>query len=191
MWTDSDFASTNPVRHTINEQVKEEHFDMISSVNLNGEAACRRSTSGGLILLGEHLIKSWSSTQKITALSSGEAEYYAIVKGASQGIGIRSMLQDFRISKASTRHIEVKEDSSAAKGIASRRGLGKLKHVDIKELWIQEKVSNGDLKITKIPGTINLADALTKYCDVHVTNHHVNSTHQNISSLKHPLTPSV
>ena len=108
VWTDSDFASTNPVRHTINEQVKEVHFDMISSVNLNGEVACQISTSGELILLGEHLIKSWSTTQKITALSSGEAEYYAIVKGASQGIGIRSMLQDFRISKASTRHIEVK-----------------------------------------------------------------------------------
>ena len=94
-----------------------------------------------MILLGDHLIKSWSSTQKITALSSGEAEYYAIVKGASQGIGIRSMLQDFQINAASTRYIEVKEDSSAAKGIASRRGLGKLKHVDIKELWIQQKKS--------------------------------------------------
>ena len=63
---------------------------MINDVELNGEAACRRSTSGGLILLGEHLIKSWSTTQTITALSSGEAEYYAIVKGASQGIGTRS-----------------------------------------------------------------------------------------------------
>ena len=141
--------------------------------------------------MGEHLIKSWSSTQKITALSSGEAEYYAIVKGAEQGMGVRSMLIDFQVSEASTRYIEVKEDSSAAKGIASRRGLGKLKHVDIKELWIQEKVHNGDLKITKVPGTINLADALTKYCDVQVINHHIKSTHQTISSTKHPLTPSL
>ena len=191
VWTDSDFASTNPVRHSINEQVKDEHFEMINGIELNGEAACRRSTSGGLILMGEHLIKSWSSTQKITALSSGEAEYYAIVKGAEQGMGVRSMLIDFQISEASTRYIEVKEDSSAAKGIASRRGLGKLKHVDIKELWIQEKVHSGDLKITKVPGTINLADALTKYCDVQVINHHINSTHQTLSSLKHPLTPSL
>ena len=141
-------------------------------------------------MLGAHLIKSWSSTQQVTALSSGEAEYYAIVKGASQGIGIRSMLKDFQISEASNRYIEVKEDSSAAKGIASRRGLGKLKHVDIKELWIQEKVHEGDLRITKVPGTINLADALTKYCDVQVINHHVNSTHQTISTQKHHLSPS-
>ena len=89
-----------------------------------------------------------------------------------------------------SRYIEVKEDSSAAKGIASRRGLGTLKHVDIKELWIQEKVHEEDLRIIKIPGTINLADALTKYCEVQVINHHVSSTHQTISNEKHHLSPS-
>ena len=172
-------------------EVNEEQFNIVSSVNINGEAACRRSTSGGIILLGEHLVKSWSTTQKVTALSSGEAEYYAIVKGASQGIGIRSMLQDFQIHPASTRYIEVKEDSSAAKGIASRRGLGKMKHVHIKELWIQEKVSSEDLKITEVPGTENLADALTKYCDHHVLDYHIEHTHQEITSEQHPLTPQI
>jgi hypothetical protein len=58
VWTDSDFASTNPVRHSINEEIKDEHFEMINSINLEGPASCRRSTSGGLIMLGSHLIKS-------------------------------------------------------------------------------------------------------------------------------------
>ena len=124
-------------------------------------------------------------------MSSGEAEYYAIVKGASPGMGIRSMLQDFQINKPVQRYLEIKEDSSAAKGISSRRGLGQLKHIDIKELWIQEKVSNGNLKITKVLGTINLADALTKYCDTHVLNHHATNTHQIISSVKHQPTPTI
>jgi hypothetical protein len=191
VWTDSDFASTNPVRHSINEEIKDEHFEMINSINLEGPASCRRSTSGGLIMLGSHLIKSWSSTQKVTALSSGEAEYYAIVKGACQGIGVRSMLQDFQVNGASQRHVEIKEDSSAAKGISSRRGLGKLKHIDIKELWIQEKVNSEELKITKVPGTVNLADALTKYCDVHVTKYHLEHTSQHISNDRHKLMPTV
>ena len=43
----------------------------------------RRSTSGGIAQLGDHLIKTWSITQAVIALSSGEAEYYGIVKGAS------------------------------------------------------------------------------------------------------------
>ena len=33
----------------------------------------RKSTSGGVIMLGKHMIKSWSSTQTGIALSSGEA----------------------------------------------------------------------------------------------------------------------
>ncbi len=102
------------------------------------------------------------------------------------------MLQDFQISKASIRYIEVKEDSSsAAKGIASRRGLGKLKHVDVKELWIQGKVAGGDLKSTKVLGTVNLADALTKYCDQHVLSDHLEHTDQQIKSDRHELTPQV
>merc|ERR1711895_351289 len=43
----------------------------------------RKSTSGGVLMLGEHLIKGWSVTQAVIALSSGEAEYYGIVKGSS------------------------------------------------------------------------------------------------------------
>ena len=191
VWTDSDFASTNPVRHSINEEIKDEHFEIINSINLDGPASCRRSTSGGLIMLGSHLIKSWSSTQKVTALSSGEAEYYAIVKGACQGIGVRSMFKDFQINDVSQRYVEINEDSSAAKGIASRRGLGKLKHIDIKEFWTQEKVNSGELKITKVLGTVNLADALTKYCDVHVTKCHLEHINQQIRGERHELMPEV
>ncbi len=191
VWTDSEFASTNPVRKSINEEIKDEHFEMINGINLDGPASCHRSPSGGPIMLGSHLIQSLSSIQKVTAWSSGEAEYYAIVKGASQGIGIRSMLQDFQINDSSQRHVEIKEDSSAAKGIASRRGLGKLKHNDIKELWIQEKVSLEELKITKVPGTVNLADAFTKYCDSHVLNYHLEHTHQHIKNDRHELMPTV
>jgi hypothetical protein len=43
----------------------------------------RKSTSGGLICFGKHLIRGWSSTQKVIALSSGEAEFYGMVRGAA------------------------------------------------------------------------------------------------------------
>ena len=108
-----------------------------------------------------------------------------------RGIGVRSMFQDFQINDANQRYVEIKEDSSAAKGIASRRGLGKLKHIDIKELWIQEKVNLGEVKITKVPGTVKLADALTKYCDVHVTKYHLDNTNQQLRGDRHELMPEV
>ena len=63
-----------------------------------GYKFCRKSTSGGLVQLGMHCIRSWFSTQTVIALSSGEAEFYSIVKGASQSIGIQSMLGDLEYS---------------------------------------------------------------------------------------------
>ena len=48
----------------------------------------RRSTSGGVVRAGSHVLKAWSSTHAIVALSSGEAELFAMVKGAAQSLGI-------------------------------------------------------------------------------------------------------
>jgi len=90
----------------------------------------RKSTSGGVVMWGDHIIKSWSKTQSVIALSSGEAEYYGMVKGASEGLGIQSVLRDFEINVMLT----LKSDASAAIAIASRRGLGKVRHIEVCQL---------------------------------------------------------
>jgi hypothetical protein len=41
----------------------------------------RKSTSGGILYLGGVAVRAWSSNQNVIALSSGEAEYYAALKG--------------------------------------------------------------------------------------------------------------
>ena len=56
----------------------------------------------------------------------------------------------------------VESDSNAAKSFASRRGLGKQRHVQTRYLWIQERVAANDLKIVKVPGGENTAGILTK-----------------------------
>ena len=61
-------------------------------------AGCKgscRSTSGGAIKLGYHTVKTWSTTQAVVALSSGEAELYALTRGASNGLGMVSLAADF------------------------------------------------------------------------------------------------
>ena len=112
-------------------------------------------------MLGSHTIKTWSSTQSVIALSSGEAEYYGIVKGCSQGLGIKSMLEELNVCW----NLRVKTDASAAIGIAKRRGLGKVRHIEVHQLWVQEQVTSGRIRLLKVPGTENLADALTKHVD--------------------------
>ena len=119
----------------------------------------RKSISGGVAMIGCHCIKTWSSTQDIIALPSGEAEYYGLVRGASQAIGIRSMLYDMGVEA----DIEINTDASAAKGIASRKGVGRVRHIEVHQLWVQEKVSSGEIVINKVRGEDNIADILTKF----------------------------
>ena len=147
----------------------------------------RKSTSGGLVLLGSHLIKGWSSTQKVIALSSGEAEYYGLVKGASEGMGTRSIMEDL----GSTVQVKIHEDSTPAKGIANRTGLGKVRHIEVSQLWVQEKVRDREVVINKVKGTDNLADALTKYVGPEELRVHMVGTNSHVWTGRHQLMPVV
>ena len=110
---------------------------------------------------GERLIKGWSVTQSVIALSSSEAEYYGIVKGSSVGLGIRSVLADLGCQV----RLVVCVDSSAAKGMASRKGLGTVRHGDVRQLCVQQKVGSGEVELRKVNGTSILADALAMHAD--------------------------
>ena len=54
-------------------------------------------------------------------------------------------------------------DASAAIAISQRSGLGKLRHIQTQYLWLQERVSCKDVALTKVLGTNNPADLLTKH----------------------------
>ena len=54
-------------------------------------------------------------------------------------------------------------DASAEISIAQRKGLGKVRHLDTTDLWIQENSRNGDINIKKVLGTQTPADLPTKY----------------------------
>ena len=62
-------------------------------------------------------------------------------------------------------NIEVHTDSIAAKGIGSRIGLGKVRHLDTGLLWIQNFIEKGIIKLKKVKGTENPADLGTKDLD--------------------------
>ena len=107
---------------------------------------------------GRHMIKSWSSTQKSITLSSAEAELVAAVKTATEVIGVTQMAADWGWDLEG----QIFVDSSAALGIVHRKGNGRLRHVRVGSLWIQEKVEDEELSMKKIEGEKNPADLLTK-----------------------------
>jgi len=136
-------------------------------------------------MFGSHCLKSWSLTQKVIALSSGEAEYYGLVKSGSQGIGIRALLGDLGV----TCTVVLNTDASAAIGIASRRGLGKVRHIEVSQLWLQQRVASGDLKVQKVDGIWNLADALTKHLQKGPLEGHMVSVNLEIREGRRSLMP--
>jgi len=129
----------------------------------------RKSTAGGLTMVNGYLVKHWSSTLKTIALSSGEAELAAIVKGASEAMGTRSLCQDLGISV----EIDIHADSAAAIGICQRMGIGRVRHLDVAQLWVQEKLKAKELSLHKCLGANNPADILTKHVLRQDIEHHM------------------
>ncbi len=136
-------------------------------------------------MIGSHMTKHWSSQQGVIALSSGEAEYYAIFKGSTIAIGIQSMYKDVGVELG----INTKTDAVAAKGISSRLGLGKVRHIDTNKLWVQEKVSQGSVQIDKVRSHENRADALTKYVNGQSINEHMSWVCSNVQEGRHKIMP--
>ena len=126
-----------------------------------GNSKDRRSTSGGVWRLGKHTIKTWSATQGAYALSSAEAELYGMVEGVTRAKGLVSLAKELGFDGLST-VLRLGTDSSAAKSFVCRRGLGKMRHVEIRDLWLQKEVAEGNRVVEKIPGLANPADLMTK-----------------------------
>ena len=134
-------------------------IDVFVDTDFAGCQSTRRSTSGGVALLGSCLIKHWSKTQSTISLSSGEAELHGIAYGAAQALGLQSLLKDlgWRV------RIRLHSDATAAIGICRRKGIGKIRHLATTDLWIQDKVRSKVIELCKVLGTDNPADVLTKY----------------------------
>ena len=78
-------------------------------------------------MFGQHCLKSWSVSQQVIALSYGEVEYDGIVKGVRTSMCMQGMIGDLGVKCG----IVMCTDASAAKAIASRRGLGKVRHIEL------------------------------------------------------------
>ena len=123
-----------------------------------GCLATRRSTSGGVALRGAHLIKYWSSTQKAVTLSAAEAEFYGLVKGTAERLGIQAWGRDLGLEMK----IRMNADSAAAIAFCRRSGIGRVRHFAVGQLWVQESLRRGDFELYKVSGNQNPADILTK-----------------------------
>ena len=144
--------------------------DILNVYTDSNWASCRRScksTSGGTVMIGNHCLKAWSKTQALVAKSSAEAELYGVVRGATEALGLSTLFSDFGMQVKLKLHV----DAAAAKGIRERRGISKVRHLDVNVLWLQETAARRDMPVLKVPGEIHPADLATKHlCSAKIDN---------------------
>ena len=62
--------------------------------------------------------------------------------------------------------LRLHSDSTAAIGVCRRRGLGRIRHLAVADLWLQDKIKSNELSVHKVAGKDSPADVLTKSVDV-------------------------
>jgi hypothetical protein len=155
--------------------------------NFAGCQRTRKSTSGGVVSWGGGVLKTWAKTQSTIALSSGEAELAAVIKGAAEGLGMQAVLRDFGRSVG----IQMLSDATAAIGMVAREGLGKVRHLAVADLWIQQRVRRGDLTVGKVNGKDNPADICTKGVPEAEIQKHMKSVLIFAAKGRHQLAPKL
>jgi hypothetical protein len=153
-------------------------------------AGCNRSaksTSGGAVCLGEHVIKTYCKQQKVIALSSAEAELYAMVAATAETLALQAYAKDLGLDL----DCELYCDSAAALGIAQRAGIGKVRHLRTQGLWVQEVRISGRVVYKKVLGEKNPADLLTKHMSAELSARHLETLNMKLSSGRAESAPTL
>ena len=125
----------------------------MTDANWAGELEGLRSTSCGWIYVGDHLLETYSSTQQIVALSTAESEYISITKGAAHALEVRSAMVEYGL----TFKVVCETDPSAGRAMTTRRGVGHMRHLVARLLWLQQLCAEGVVQVRARPGEFNEA----------------------------------
>ena len=113
------------------------------------------STSSGNMFLDGQVLYACSRAQKTDWLSSGEAEYYASASSASDTVLVKEVVEFLSQRKA---QLHLLLDSTAARGVIARRGVGRIKRIQIRTLFLQGLHKQGQLTVHPVGTKENTAD---------------------------------
>ena len=134
-------------------------LEMFSDSDWATHKGHRKSVSSGIICFEGCLLLLTSRTQRIVALSSAEAEVHAAVSTTCDGLLLRICLEFCMGEKI---RLKIILDNSAAKQVLQRSGVGRIRHLSCRVLWIQQLVKSKQLETSTIPTKENYADLGTK-----------------------------
>eukprot|EP00971_Amphidinium_carterae_P348034 6490285-Amphidinium_carterae.1 len=142
-----------------------------------------RSTSGFRVLINGFQVSHGSYTQPgLPAMSSAEAELRAVTRAAVEALYAKHLAEEFLLEVGKT---TVTTDASAAWQSAIKLGPGRLRHLQAASFFVKEATHTGSIVMSKIPGTQNPADILTKYIDAATLKRHSSATGYGPVECKH------
>ena len=95
------------------------------------------------------------------ALSTAESEYISITKSAAHALEVRSAVVEY----GTAFNVVCETDGSAGRAMATRRGVGRVRHLDVRLLCLQQLCAEGVVEVLARPGEHNEADLGTKMVD--------------------------
>ena len=107
----------------------------------------RKSTSGGVMQVGRLKLVYFAGQQPIVAQPSCVAEVYGFGCPCMESLLVRRLLQEIGfIVKVIRKHC----DNSAARAVAIRLGVRRLRRIDVKCFFIQQVVRGKDVVVEAI-----------------------------------------
>ena len=126
-----------------------------------GDRPTRMSVSSWVVMLDGFFISAGARTQSVIAQSSCEAEYIADTAATSDAKYVKALF----LACGQRMNVHRRSDSSGAIGVASSRDLQRLRHLDVRFLWLQAATASKNIRSSKVLGPEKVADANTKLAD--------------------------
>ena len=124
-----------------------ENLQVYSDSDFGGCKDTRKSTTGIIAFAGGSPVMGASRSQAVIATSSAEAELYALSSAGSEAVHLHDLFTFLLPDRQVTTTLMT--DSQAAIGIAQRLGRGRVKHLDVRALWLQQYAAKGSLPHSK------------------------------------------
>ena len=129
---------------------------------LDGDWACddldRKSASGGYLMVGGCRLHSHSRTTGQHALSSGESEIMSMSEVLKEA---KLMQYNLEFCGMGLLPIVLHTDADVARAFCHKRGVGRMKHLDVRHCWLQEELEKGNFKVKRVDRKFNASDMLT------------------------------
>jgi Reverse transcriptase (RNA-dependent DNA polymerase) len=152
LWTTKHYQITYPVS-------KKLEFEAFCDADFGSDVSAR-STSGLILLVNKSPIIWRSKLQSCVTISTAEAETVSACEAAVLIMWIRNILEELGYDMGST---TLWEDNNAAIAIATKpERKSRIRHMHVKYMYLQEKVSEGSIQVKRIDTDKQIADMFTK-----------------------------